>query len=83
MADVRLAVSVRDELEDLPADVRDRVTEKLRDAGDHPDRHLKRLRGRDDYRLRIGDYRAIIDWNRDENVLYVTDFGHRRNIYDD
>lgn len=82
MADVRLAVSVRDELEDLPADTRERVKQKLRDAGDRPDRHLKRLRERNGYRLRIGDYRAIIDWDRDENVLYVVDFGHRRNIYD-
>jgi mRNA interferase RelE/StbE len=82
MADVRLAVSVRDELEDLPADTRDRVKQKFRDAGDRPDRHLKQLQGRDDYRLRIGDYRAVIDWDRDDDVLYVTDFGHRRNIYD-
>lgn len=82
MAEVRLAVSVRDDLEDLPADTRERVKQKLRDAGARPDRHLKPLRGRDDYRLRIGDYRAIIDWDQDEDVLYVTEFGHRRNIYD-
>jgi hypothetical protein len=41
MADVRPSVSVRDELEDLPADTRDRV--KHRDAGECPDRHLKPL----------------------------------------
>lgn len=82
MADVRLAVSVRDDIEDLSPDVRERVKAKLRDAGEDPDRFLKPLQGRNDHRLRIGDYRAIIDWNKGDNTLYVTDFGHRRNIYD-
>lgn len=82
MAEVRLAVSVRDRLEDLDADTRDRVKDKLRDAGARPDRHLKKLSNRNDFSLRIGDYRAIIDWDKSEGVLYVTDFGHRRNIYD-
>lgn len=81
MADVRLAVTVRDTIEDLPRDTKERVTSRLRDAGEDPERYLKPLRGRDDYRLRIGDYRAIIDWDQDEDTLYVTDFGHRRNIY--
>jgi mRNA interferase RelE/StbE len=82
VADVRLAVSVRDALQKLPTDTRERVTQKLRDAGARPDRHLKRLSNRDDYRVRIGDYRAIVDWDRQEDVLYVTEFDHRRNIYD-
>jgi mRNA interferase RelE/StbE len=82
MADVRLSVSIRDELEDLPADTRDRVKQKLRDAGERPDRHLKPLQGRDGHRIRIGDYRTIVNWDRDDDVLYVVDFGHRRNIYD-
>jgi mRNA interferase RelE/StbE len=82
VAEVRLAVSVRDALQELPADARERVKQKLRDAGERPDRHLKRLSTRDDYRVRIGDYQAIVDWDRQEGVLYVTEFDHRRNIYD-
>ena len=82
MAEVRLAVSVRDELKDYPADRRERIKQKLRDAGERPDRHLKRLSNRDDYSIRIGDYRALVDWDKQEDVLYVTKLGHRRNIYD-
>jgi len=82
MAEVRLAVSVRDDLEDYPADLRERIKDKLRDAGDRPDRHLKPLTGRDDYSVRIGDYRAIVDWDKQDGILYVTDVGPRRNIYD-
>lgn len=82
MADVRLAVDVANAIEDLPADICERVKSNLREAGKDPDRYLKPLRGRDDYRVRIGDYRAIIDWDRNDNALYVAKFGHRRNVYD-
>lgn len=82
MADVRLAVSVRDTIEDLPRDTKERVKSRRRDTEKDPGRSLKPLRGRDDYRLRVGDYRAIIDWDHNEGTLYVTDFGHRRNNYE-
>jgi mRNA interferase RelE/StbE len=36
----------------------------------------------DHYKLRAGDYRAIITWDRDEDVLIVEAVGHRRNVYD-
>jgi mRNA interferase RelE/StbE len=34
------------------------------------------------YKLRAGDSRAIITWNRDEDVLVVDAGGHRRHVYD-
>ena len=34
------------------------------------------------YKLRAGDYRAIITWARDEDVMIVEAVGHRRNVYD-
>lgn len=82
MADVRFALSVQEQFDDLPADLRERVKDKLRDAGDPPDHYLKRLSNRDDYTLRIGDYRAIIEWDKVGGVLYVTDCDHRDGVYD-
>lgn len=47
------------------------------------DRHrLDPLSGWEYYKLRAGDYRAIITWNREEDVLIVEAVGHRRNVYD-
>jgi mRNA interferase RelE/StbE len=45
------------------------------------------LKGRNDYVLRVGDYRVLIDWRKNdgengEDVLYVKSVGHRRNFYD-
>jgi mRNA interferase RelE/StbE len=82
MTDVFLAESVRDDIDDLPNDIRDRVKAKLRDAADRPDRLLNSLSNREGYSVRIGDYRAIVDWDKQEDRINVVDFGHRRNVYD-
>jgi len=33
------------------------------------------------YKLRAGDYRAIITWDRSDDMLSVEVVGRRRNIY--
>jgi mRNA interferase RelE/StbE len=82
MADVEVSERAADWLEDAEPDVRDRTLSKLEDAAGFPDHFLKRLRGRQEYRLRVGDYRVIVDWRRAEELLFVREIGHRRNVYD-
>lgn len=40
-----------------------------------------RMSGRNEYRLRVGDYRVIYDFDAAANVLYLITLGHRREIY--
>lgn len=82
MATVLLHPDVRQRLESLPNDVERRVRSKLEDAGEQPDRYLKPLRGRDDYSLRIGDRRAIIDWVQSADELRVVVLDTRDTVYD-
>ena len=49
---------------------------------DWPDHFLKPLTGYSYFRLRVGDYRAIIDWRKERDELWVIAVGHRRNIYE-
>lgn len=55
---------------------------KLDEAENWTSHRLEKLSGYPYYKLRAGDYRAIITWDRDEDVLIVEAVGHRRNIYD-
>ena len=48
----------------------------------NPFRFLKRLQGEKLWRLRIGDYRAIVDVIVSMNKIIVLRIGHRKNIYD-
>ena len=34
------------------------------------------------WRLRVGDYRVILDVRRDDVVIVALDLGHRSDIYD-
>ena len=68
-------------LEKLPKQQRERVTNKIFDAKPDPLRFFERLKGRHEYKLRVGDYRVIADIQNNELIILVLYIGHRRNIY--
>jgi mRNA interferase RelE/StbE len=39
------------------------------------------MKGVDSYRLRVGDYRVIYDFDRTKGILYLLGIGHRREVY--
>lgn len=82
MADVLLHPAVDARLSDARDDLEERVREKLAAAGENPGHFLKPLSGRPEHRLRIGDYRAIIEWDEQANELRVLEFDKRDSIYD-
>jgi mRNA interferase RelE/StbE len=64
----------------LSPDIRRRIDSRLTEfaATGHGD--VKRLKGRDGMRLRIGDWRVI--FYEDRATIIVAAVGHRREIYD-
>ncbi len=48
---------------------------------ENPFRYLKRLQGEKLWRLRVGDYRAIVDVIISMNKIIVIRIGHRKNVY--
>jgi len=61
MTDVVVSDRAAHWLRDAEPEVRDRITKKLHDITDFPEHYLKRLSRSPYYRLRVGDYRVIID----------------------
>ena len=82
MTEVEWTPKALDLLEGLESEAQERLVKKLDEAKDWTSHRLEKLTGYTDYKLRAGDYRAIITWDRDEDVLIVEAVGHRRNIYD-
>ncbi|MEI7939639.1 MAG: type II toxin-antitoxin system RelE/ParE family toxin [Verrucomicrobiota bacterium] len=39
------------------------------------------LTGMDCYRLRVGDYRVVYDFNQSKGMLHLLAVGHRREVY--
>ena len=81
MATVLLHPDVEKELQALPNDIESRIRSKLEDAGADPERHLKPLKGRDEYSLRSGKRRAIIDWVKEAGELRVLKVDTRDTVY--
>jgi len=67
----------------LPKDIQLRISKKLTIAQEDPFLFFVRFKGRQDYKLRAGDYRVIADINQNERTIEITRVGHRRNIYKD
>jgi mRNA interferase RelE/StbE len=43
--------------------------------------NFKKLKGRDGYRLRVGDYRVLIQVQRQERLFIITNIGPRGDVY--
>ncbi len=46
-----------------------------------PEIFITKLVGDPGYKLRVGDYRIIMDIDRNELLILVIKVGHRKNIY--
>jgi mRNA interferase RelE/StbE len=46
-----------------------------------PEAYVTKLVGDDSYRLRVGDYRVIMDLDQGKLLILVIRIGHRKEIY--
>lgn len=71
-----------DFLNKLEKETKERIWSKLLECKEDSFRFLKHLEEINGYKLRVGDYRVIIDVNLFYHKLIVLKIGHRKNIYD-
>jgi mRNA interferase RelE/StbE len=66
----------------LPADVYKRLRSAIVALADDPRPYgCKKMTGRDGWRIRDGDYRAIYLIDDDKQTVLVVQVGHRRDVY--
>jgi mRNA interferase RelE/StbE len=80
-ASVEIADHALDTLYDLDHERRDRIVRKIEDAADHPDHYLDPLTNLPRYKLRVGDFRVVVDWDRGTDTLYVVAVLERKHDY--
>ena len=69
-------------IEKLPKEISVRIVEKLEKITDDPFRYLEHYEGADVYKLRIGDYRLLIDIDFTNRILKIRVFDHRSRVYE-
>ncbi len=70
-----------EQLNKLDKPIKERIWNKLQSCKENPVRFLEPLIEIKGFKLRIGDYRIIIDIDNENKILRILKIGHRKNIY--
>ncbi len=66
----------------LASSLQDRIFHTIRELASNPRPvGVKKLAGREAWRIRIGDYRVIYEIYDDRRMIIVIVVGHRREVY--
>ena len=79
--DVVLTETLVETLEQFETEDAERIIDKLEEIADFPGHFLDRLQNHPGYKLRVGDHRVLVDWNKDNDVLYAIDAFERKKEY--
>lgn len=69
------------DLKKLPKEFQKRVLSTLERCRIRPYPHVKKLIGNPYFRLRVGDYRVILDIQDGKLIIFVIEIDHRKKIY--
>ena len=69
------------QLSKLSLDVQNRIISTIKRCQIRPYSHVKKLVGSKYFRLRVGDYRVIMDIIENKLIIHVIEIGHRERVY--
>jgi len=69
------------QLKNMERDVQERIIAAMERVRIKPEKYVTKLVGDPSYKLRVGDYRIIMDIDSKKLQVLVLKIGHRKNIY--
>jgi len=79
---VLLHPTAKEFLEKLDKQTKERIKNKIRKLEEFPGERGKHLKHSNFWTLRIGDYRAIYEVDKENQRVVILFVGHRKNVYD-
>ena len=71
------------DIENIPKDSFVKILNVIEELACNPyPPNIKKLKGREAWRIRVGNYRIIYQINNDELKILIIKIGHRKDIYD-
>lgn len=70
------------QLRKLDLEIRQRIIAAIERIRIRPEGYVRNLVGDDGYRLRVGNYRVILDLDKEMLIILELRIGHRKNVYD-
>lgn len=65
----------------LPRELIEHILNKIDEVQKEPFRFLEHFEGKDTYKLRLGDYRALVEVDFSNKKLYIQVFDKRSRVY--
>ncbi len=81
MFDILYSGQALKQLEKLEKSITERILKTIERIRIRPVPHVKKLVSSPYFRLRVGDYRVILDIKHDKLIIMVIEVGHRKNVY--
>ncbi len=80
--EVRIVRTAEKEMDKLPRAIHARISRRILSLEDNPrPRGAKKLGRREEYRLRVGDYRVLYTVDDKDSIVTIFAVGHRREVY--
>lgn len=81
MYGIIFSLKAKKQLMKLERDIQERIISSLERIRIRPEAFITMLVGDPGYKLRVGDYRVIMDIDKNNLIILVIKVGHRKNIY--
>lgn len=81
MYKIELSKIAEKQLYKLGKEIQERIIVTLERIRVRPQAFVVKLVGSPYFRLRVGNYRVILDIQENRLIIFVIELGHRRNIY--
>jgi mRNA interferase RelE/StbE len=78
---LELTKKAEKQLDKLDQQIKERISANLERIRIRPKDFLKKLVGNPYYRLKVGDYRVILNIIENKLLILVIQIGHKKNIY--
>lgn len=81
MYEIILSETALQQLKKLEKDIQERIIRTLERIRIRPEAHIIKLVGDPGYKLRAGDYRIILDIDKNKLLILVIKIGYRKKVY--
>jgi len=81
MYSIEFSRNAEKQFDKLEKNLQKRIINVLERVKINPFKFVKKIENSNYYRLRIGDYRLILDIIQNKLIIFVIELGHRKNIY--
>lgn len=78
---IRWKLNSVEEIDKLPKEIALRIFDKLDIVKDNPEHFIEKLVDIPEFKIRVGDYRVILLYEKANNLIKIQAVGHRKNIY--